>query len=1148
MEPASFVGAVQQLTTLFHSADPAHSGLLSYSEFAYLILKSGGSQEQVDALIEQFSVPSRAQRMVCYAALLQQLSDSVRKDDDDASRGQHASLPRPADAADHSPLPVRPVAAAAAATEEELLYSLPSRSHDSRRGGSLSKAYASGSNGGSQHGVVATESYSLLGADPCTAGSRAGSYYSSSATATTALSRDTSAARYRTDGHVGEAGPRRSRSASGSPHTPFQPSSRFVASALRAAQQHGTPGHRRSSERRTTPVQGEQAAHDQQIRLGNDWDWCDDDSSCRRDSVNEALQGRSSAPGPSPLWVGQAQRPAEAAPLSHSPLREDSVRRMARAAKAAQRHQSRKSTASDENVQATRHTTRTFLLSSSSHNGGLLSKATPQHDSVLSSASTGSRATLLSLREVFQQCVLPASATAAERAGVVLLSELEDVFAAHGVAVHPLELEAVVDSLELQPDTTLLAERSRFEEAGVKGNEGEDCDARSAVNASAVASTGVHSSTTVTGGADCVLGLVDFCVLVSRLRPALIQRIRSPATWRSMRSGNAEDGEGVEARSGITAGATPTVMSRQGTRAAASHATPRPHRSDASSRPAGSGYDDRNGNERDTNEESDEPSIADVTVSPMTPPPTAGTTTPQSHRGPSPTSRRQRPQGVPMSQPSADAVDTRRPLVLRQLSRHDSQRGASSIFHLSRKDEDEEAPPTARQLSSDRQFSVLEDQAAATTAAAAVSSPQGIAQWNRYAQPTTSSKQRTRAYERRRPTASQFSSVRQRAEVRRTGAPVPRSKHRASPSPHAEAELDTVVPSRRFNSPPSPPRRVSVSVHNSPSPHTSANSHGSTRSPPSTQCSPSSPGCDVRRAVRRDTTVERRSRRNRSGRPSPCVLEALQSAAAAMLRCCTRLDRHHTGCLPRRAWAHVLRSSTPQMREAELQEAEAWIEQLCCRHNSTHGDLYAEVVEAILTEGGSGDVSPSSSTSRLQGKTTVSAAAAGGSPVTPSTIHSNSTTTTPAVSPFQRLSSPTTEQCNDSQQNSNERLRQAFLTACGGDTEALCAYLDAFDEAHRGYLHPYVWRASVEELFRRTMAQEVPAWVLDQCYQLSRRPFDHAGVQTKPQYGSAGRPVSAAEKAARVRALRIPSSEQNAWCDYRYVLQELGLDASLPQW
>ena len=110
----------------------------------------------------------------------------------------------------------------------------------------------------------------------------------------------------------------------------------------------------------------------------------------------------------------------------------------------------------------------------------------------------------------------------------------------------------------------------------------------------------------------------------------------------------------------------------------------------------------------------------------MTPPPTAGTTTPQSHRGPSPTSRRQRPQGVPMSQPSADAVDTRRPLVLRQLSRHDSQRGASSTFHLSRKDEDEEAPPTARQLSSDRQFSVLEDQAAATTAAAAVSSPNGI--------------------------------------------------------------------------------------------------------------------------------------------------------------------------------------------------------------------------------------------------------------------------------------------------------------------------------------------------------------------------------------------------------------------------------------
>ncbi|KAG5477227.1 hypothetical protein LSCM4_04445 [Leishmania orientalis] len=1184
------LAAIEELENILRAADPANTGLLSYSEFAYQILRSGGTQEQVDALIEQFAGPSRAQRVVYYEALLEQLYDSVEATrdarsivEDGSPRHTSNSLQRmsslgrapsapPTDTSGHSPLPIPPAPTCAT----------PSPWHAPNRSTAAAASAPREATRARRYGESpAASSYSPL----CRSVTHAGASTSSAALL---ASRELSTASYASCStrHDRPLAHLLSSSSAASLHSSLRGksspySSRFVESALRAAtaaaavppQQHRldrAPSHR--------------STH---ISL----------SASRSKSRDEA---RANPLTPSPIVGAQdAERtrlngsmtpPRYAAdtnrypstPRAHSlrPLRsghsrrESSIERMMRAAaevniqrrpqlrseweggadaEVARKGEgnggpratlvlpeaplctSRPTTASSVHPATTNRAPRgaasqakrTNVSFNESRATGVCARHADGngHDSQHSSATA---APLLSLRDIFHRHLAPSSS----RDSTVLLSELEEALATRGVDVHPLELEAVADSLDMSAapaavehhNSALQHHSLNTSQSGGLGEraatvactgcgESQLC---SSVDASGrksadVSATTASRATTVTGGADRALSLVDFCVLVSRLRPALIQRIRSPDVWEgTMCFRPSETPRGCQ---------PPPVRSRLGARSVA-------------------GADD--------GDSGDGASIADVTVSPMTPTAVAPATPPCSASSP--------------SLPPHSSPEHRRP-----------RRG----FAGPRRSPRAAAPPTARQLSNDRQFSVehaLREPRRSPEAGERDGSLDASAS---YAQPTAASQQRCCA---RR--ASSMTT----APLRRTKVPVWSDGLRASaPRSHT---------STARSPPPTSPGTSRGSVSPDARHHLQQQPHHADvvlRSPtsnlfPHVAREELGAGLHLRDheaplACSPVTTVEPLSPQltHRRGLPSPNlaprVLETLQSAALALLRRCAQLDSRHTGRIAPSAWLRVLQDACPTLTNAERLRVREWIQ--ARGQGSAGGDDYAAVVEDILTEADVASPSPTSavksSIDRQSRRTAASspphdyAIQVHGTPRRSDAVATrpsvSSTSTAKDASPVSSLSAAkpnaavrrrssvrvpasaqrvATVRVQTAEKNTKRLLANELMIACGGDTEALLQYFRAFDEANSGLLDQHVWRASLEELFRQTEGQEAPPWVVSGCVRLSRVPLEVATATPSPQRDTSPL-ASPALSAARARVSRVPPAMRHTLCDYRYVLEELGV-------
>ncbi|KAG5477493.1 hypothetical protein CUR178_05197 [Leishmania enriettii] len=1184
------LAAIEEFENILRAADPANTGLLSYSEFAYLILRSGGTQEQVDALIEQFAGPSRAQRVVYYEALLEQLYDSVEaaRDargnvEDGSPRHTSNSLRRmsslsrapsapPSDTSGHSPLPIPPASTRATPSPWHAPTRSTAAAASAPREGTRARRYGE---------FPAASSSSPL----CRSVTHAGTSASSAASLT---SRELSTASYAScrTRHDRLLAHFLSSSSAASLHSPLRGksspySSRFVESALRAAtaaaavppQQHRldrAPSHRSThislSASRSQSRDEPRANHLTPSPIVG-----------ARDAERTHLNG-SIAP---PHYAADTNL-YPSTPRAHSltPLRsghsrrESSIERMMRAAAEAN-IQRRPQLRSEWEVGAdaegphegegnggpratlvlreaplctSRPTTASSVRPATINHDprGAVSQANRTNVSFTESRATGvcarhadgnghvsrhssaTAAPLLSLRDIFHRHLVPSSS----RDSTVLLSELEEELARRGVDVHPLELEAVADSLDMSTapaaiehhDNALQRPSLSTSQSGGLGEraatvacmgcgESQLC---SSVDASGrksadVSSTTVSRATTVTGGADRALSLVDFCVLVSRLRPALIQRIRSPDVW---------GGKTCFKASETPRGCQPTpVSSRLGVRSVV---------------------------EADDGDSDDGASVADVTVSPMTPTAVAPAT---------PLCNASSPNLPPHSSPK-HSLPRRCFAGLRR-----SPRGAS--------------PPTARQLSNNRQFSVehaLREPRRSPEAGERDGSLDASAS---YAQPTAASQQRCCA---RRASSMMTAPLRGtkmpvwsdglRASARRSHTGTARSPPSTSPgssrgsvSPHARHRLqqqprhaDVALRSHTSHFLPHVERKVSDAFH-----HLRDHEVPLARSPITT-AAPLSPELTHRRRLP-------------SPNLAPRVLETLQSAALALLRRCAQLDSRHTGRIAPSAWLRVLQDACPTLTNAERLRVREWIQ--ARGQGSAGGDDYAAVVEDILTEADVASPSPTSGVKRSIDRQSRRTAAS--SPPHDHAIQVRSTprrndavATRPSVSPtstakdaspvsslsatksnaaVRRRSSGrvpasaqrvATARVQTAEKNTKQLLANELMIACGGDTEALLQYFRAFDEADSGLLDQHVWRASLEELFRQTEGQEAPPWVVSGCVRLSRVPLEVATAAPSPQRGTSPL-ASPALSAARARVSRVPPAMRHTLCDYRYVLEELGV-------
>ncbi|AIN98961.1 hypothetical protein LPMP_250990 [Leishmania panamensis] len=1217
--------AIQELEELFRSADPANTGLLSYTEFAYLILRSGGTQEQVDALIEQFAGSSRSQRVVYYGALLEQLYDSVEAAADAhaavenggarhisspllrTSSLDRASLKPPLDTSDNSPLPIPPVPTCAAPSS---WYPPPPLMPG---GGATAAATAAPPD------VIGTRRHDAPPAvSSCSPFYRSITHAGASGSGTSTLgSRESSTATHATytalhDRQLSQLRSNSSRASfSNPPSGPSSPySSRFVEFALRTAtaaaavplqqQRLGRAPSRGSTHPSLSASRSRSRDGLRSTALtGSPMVGTEHGESARAHSAMSAPHGAAGT-GRYPCSLRVYHPTSADIERRH---RESSTERMVRAAVEVSIHgrsqpcfdaEGRAGTGKTHESEEKRGSSVTRVppgaqpaASSSSgapalhftathranHTAEPRAKSTSAsfteyrasesdlchvnpsgHSSHCSSAATAS---LLSLRDIFQRYLAPKSS----RDGTVLLSELEETLTRRGVNVHPLELEAVADSLELSTVPGAIERHGSTQQhhsfntslssslgalvATAGYTHGGPSHHWTSVNASGMDSTDASattaSRTTITGGADRALNLVDFCVLVSRLRPALIQHIRSPSVWESITS--------IEAVKALRRCQPPTGNDRLGGRAVG----------------------EANDGDRD-----DGASIADVTVSPMTPTTTAPATprSTTSSSSPQPRSSAQHHRQKQRSLVRHRFSDPRRSLSATKM------RGAAESTVLSA------ALPTARQLSADQQFSVEHAQ----------HEPQRSQPRNergddhhgsaRYAHPTVVSQQRR--------SGLHVPSI-TTAPLRRTKVPLWQDELRASA------------------------RRSHTSATHLPS-STSRGSSGGSISPderhypqePRSRCADVSfrnPASDLSTRVVREEWGTRLASRDAGGTlaPSPTtasaqfsptcrsppsppsaskwglpsstlaprLLEALQSASLALLRRCTQLDSRRTGRIAPSTWLRVLREACPTLTDAERLRAQEWIR--ARGQGSASGDDYAAVVEDILTEANLAPLSPASGTKRSavwRGDSTAATSsphtdatrthsrpqeqgtAGTRSPVPPTSAVKGASTasslsaTKPLATVRRRprgrasasASPDTSARAQRTDADAKRLLAHELMTACGGDTEALVEYFRAFDVADTGLLDERVWRASLEELFRRTEGKEAPAWVVGGCVRLSRMPLEITAATPSQQRGTP-LPASPVLSAARARVSRVPPAMRHRLCDYRYVLEELGVHA-----
>ncbi|CAG9575110.1 conserved hypothetical protein [Leishmania major strain Friedlin] len=1217
--PAGADGAaVQELERLFRTADPANTGLLSYSEFAYLILRSGGTQEQADALIEKFAGPSRAQRVVYYGALLEQLYDSAEATADahgDVENGsaRHTSDPLlrissldctssmpTLDTSNSSPLPTPPAPTGVG----------PSSRHASRSptagGGGAAAPAPRGVMGAGQYVVPpAASSSSPL----CRSVTHAGAGGRSTSTL---ASRESSTATYATystcndrslshlRGNISVTPPCRPPRSLSSPH-----SSRFVESALRTATAAAAGSHQQQRLDRA-PSQG-----------GTHVSWSASRSRSRDDvratpltdsSVVGAqggerarVYGATSAPqyAAGAGCYSYPPRACDSAPVGIGHCRrETSAERMVRAAAEVSirgRPQSRFDAEGGAGAGETREgegklgSSVARVLPGALHSASSSSYAAAPHLVAANRASraaapqaentsaffTASRASdsyvrhvddsghstyhsdaaatsLLSLRDIFQRHLAPRSS----RDGTVLLSELEEALATRGVGVHPLELEAVADSLELTAVPAAIEHHGRALQhhsfnTSLKNGFGASVATAGrmrrdsphpwpSVNASGMDSTDASattvSRTTITGGADRALSLVDFCVLVSRLRPALIQRIRSSGVWECSASI-----DGVE-----------VLRSRQ----------PPPVNDRLKSR-GGVGVDDGD-------------SIADVTVSPMTPE-AAAPATPRSTVSSSST----RPHSSAQRH-----LRRRRSLVPHRFADLHRPLSAAKVCGAAASALSSTAPPTARQLSADYQFAVEHAQQEPRRSEREEDNDDSHHVSVRYAQPTAASEQRRNGLHVPSATTARLNHTKvplwhddRRPSARRSHTNATRSPSSASPG----SSRGLISPDERHHPQQPRPHRAHVALR-SPTSDFSARvvceelgdglarrgCGGMSEPLPTTTSAQLSP---TSRALSSPQSATKRG--STSWMLAPRVLETLQSAALPLLRRCAQLDNRHTGRMAPSAWLRVLRDACPALTGAERLRVQEWIRARGQR--SACGADYAAVVEDILTEANVAPLTPvsgvkagavrrgdrtavaspsRSSATRMRSYPQRQDAAATRSsvPYTSTTKDTPPASSRSAVKPRAAVrcgpsgrvpvssSSHTTVNGQTADEDAKRLLAHELMTACGGDTEALLEYFRAFDEAGTGLLVEHVWRASLEELFRRTEGREPPAWVVGGCVRLSRVPLERWDATPSLQRGTPPL-VSPALSAACARVSRVPPAMRRTLCDYRYVLEELGVHA-----
>ncbi|KAG5476965.1 hypothetical protein LSCM1_05299 [Leishmania martiniquensis] len=1187
------LAAIQELEALFRAADPANTGALSYSEFAYLILRSGGTQEQVDALIEQFSGPSRAQRVVYYGALLERLYDSLEAAEeahgvveDDGPRDASSSQPRrsslrrtpssasPLDTSDRSPWPIPPAPTGATPS----LWHAPTRS--AATASSSSPFYRSVTHAGASISGVAS---------PCSRESSIATYASCSTRHNRPLAHLPNSR-----GAASLHSPLRGRS---SPYS----SERFVESALRAATAAAPP---------------------QQLRFDRAPSHCNTHSSlsvprsqCRDEACADLLTPSSTeraqdaerarlnvpmaalhdATGTSryPL-ASRAYHPVP--PGSRPGRRESSIERMMRVAAEVTvqsrsqprfeseggadvrgRRESEGRRGSDSAVArreawpcpsppsyatpvhaaTTNRASRTAASQANCTHASFAERratescARPADHSVPDSQQSFSSATpLLSLRDIFQRHLAPTLS----HDGTVLLSELEAALATRGVDVHPLELEAVADSLELSGVPAAIehhgsAPPHRGLSTSTNGGGGApaaatarvSCDSqqpwwpvdaagrKSADDSSATASR----TTTVTGGADRALSLVDFCVLVSRLRPALIQRIRSPGVW-------------------------------EGTTCLGASGAPR----DCQSSPVNHRLDARRVVGTSGEESVDGASIADVTVSPMTPTTVTSAAPLCTASSPSPSPRSSAKHHLRKRHPLVRHrfADPRRPLRVT----------ASASLPA--------APPTARQLSRDHQFSVEHAQREPHSSLGEGRGDGSQGASAGYAQPTAASQQRRRGL--RVPSMVTAPLCRTKVPVWNDGLRASAcrrhtSRTRSPPSTSSGSSRGSVSPDKPHHQHQHQHHRSNVSLHN-PTRDTFARATraewGASLAPRGDGGAPArSPATSVSPLSRNSMSPSSPESAYKRGPLPPKltlrVLETLQSTALVLLRQCAQLDSRRTGRITPNAWLRVLQGACPMLTNAERLRVQEWIR--ARGHGSAGGDDYTAVVEDILTEAGVASPSPMPGVQRSADRQRCNAAATSpphnyatethGSPPGKGAVATRSSMppSSPAkdASPAPRLSAtkpraavrrqssrraPTPAPCaataraQKADEDAKRLLANELMIACGGDTEALLEYFRAFEKDETGLLDEYVWRASLEELFRQTEGQEAPAWVVSGCVRLSRVPLDKMTATPSLQRGALPL-ASPALSAAHARVSRVPPAMRHTLCDYRYALEVLGV-------
>ncbi|CBZ27666.1 conserved hypothetical protein [Leishmania mexicana MHOM/GT/2001/U1103] len=1208
--------AVQELEALFRTADPANTGLLSYSEFAYLILRSGGTQEQADALIEKFAGPSRAQRVVYYGALLEQLYDSVEATADarggvENGSARHISEPLlrmssldrtssipTLDTSNSSPLPTPPALTVVGPSSWHA-------SHSPTPGGAGTAAAPRGVMDASQYGIppaALSSSPFYRSVTHAGAGGRS---------ASTLTSRELSTATYATYSTCNNRSlPHLRSNSSATPlrrplHAPSSlSSSRFVESALRTATAAAAGPHRQQRLDRA-PSQGSTQVS-----------WSASRSQSRDDVRATSLTGSSvmdtqggerarvyGVTSPPQYAAGAGRYPYAPRACNPTPVgighrrRESSTERMVRAAAEASIHgrpQPRFNAeggtgAGETRREGKRGSSAARVLSGALHSASSSSYAAAPHLSATNRASrtaalqventttsfTASRASdsyvrhvdrsghssyhsddaatsLLSLRDIFQRHLAPRSS----RDGTVLLSELEEALATRGVGVHPLELEAVADSLELAAGTAAIehhgsALQHRSFSTSLRNGFGASvatagrirCDSAHpwpSTNASGMDSTDASATTasraTITGGADRALSLVDFCVLVSRLRPALIQRIRSPGVW-----------EGATSIDGVE-----VPLSRQPPQANSRLESRRAVRVD------------------------DGDSIADVTVSPMTPE-AATSATPQSTVSSSST----RPHSSAQRRHRR-----RRPLVRHRFADMHRPLNATKVRSAAASILSSTAPPTARQLSADQQFTVEHAQREPRRSEREEDSDDGHHASVRYAQPTAASEQRSSGLH--VPSATT-------ARLNRTKIPLWHDDRR----PSARGSYTNATRSPSSTSPGNSRSLTSPDERHHPQQQRPHRAHIALRSPTSdfsprlvreelgdglahrgygemSESSPTTTSAPLSTTSRSPSSPESTNKKGpTSSMLAPRVLDTLQTAALALLRRCAQLDSRHTGWIAPSAWLRVLRDACPALTDAERLRVYEWIRARGKR--SARANDYAAVVEDILTEANVAPLTPASGakSSAVRHGDSTAATSPPRAPATrmrsypqrqdaPATRSSVPyTSTTKGASPASSRSaakprtvvrnassgrvpvsssSHTTANGQTADKDAKRLLAHELMTACGGDTEALLEYFRAFDEADTGFLVEHVWRASLEELFRRTEGQEAPAWVVGGCVRLSRVPLERPAATPSPQCGTPP-PVSPALSAARARVSRVPPAMRRTLCDYRYVLEELGIHA-----